>query len=36
LEIERQQGAISQEEYEKHKSALDQTLQRALSRAGKG
>ncbi|HWR37644.1 MAG TPA: carboxypeptidase regulatory-like domain-containing protein [Clostridia bacterium] len=33
LEIERQQGAITQEEYEKHKAALDQTLQRALSRA---
>jgi hypothetical protein len=30
LEIERQQGKISQQEYEKHKAALDQTLQRAV------
>jgi len=33
LEIERQQGRISEAEYLKTKSALDQTLQRALSRA---
>jgi hypothetical protein len=33
LEIERQQGRISQEEYLKTKAALDQTLQRALARA---
>jgi hypothetical protein len=33
LEVERQQGHISEEEYLKTKSALDQTLQRALSRA---
>jgi hypothetical protein len=32
LEVERQQGKISQEEYEKHKAALDQTLQRAVKR----
>jgi hypothetical protein len=32
LEIERQQGSISQADYEKAKAALDQTLQRALSR----
>jgi hypothetical protein len=32
LEIERKQGHISQEEYEKAKSALDQTLERALKR----
>lgn len=32
LELERQQGAISQAEYEKAKAALDQTLQRTLSR----
>ena len=35
LEIERQQGKISQPEYEKHKAALDQTLARALKRAGR-
>jgi 5-hydroxyisourate hydrolase-like protein (transthyretin family) len=35
LEIERQQGQISQAEYEQHKAALDQTLKRALSRANK-
>lgn len=34
LEIERQQGRISQQEYEKSKSALDHTLQRALKREG--
>jgi hypothetical protein len=32
LEVERQQGSITQQEYEKHKAALDQTLQRAISR----
>ena len=34
LEIERKQGLISQPEYEKAKSALDQTLERALKREG--
>jgi hypothetical protein len=32
LEIEHKQGRITQEEYEKTKAALDQTLQRALKR----
>jgi hypothetical protein len=32
LEIERQQGKISAEEYEKSRAALEQTLHRALSR----
>jgi len=32
LEVEHKQGRISQQEYEKTKAALDQTLQRALSR----
>jgi hypothetical protein len=32
LEIERQQGLISQQDYEKQKAALDQTLQVALAR----
>ena len=32
LEVERQQGSITQQEYEKHKAALDQTLQRAINR----
>jgi hypothetical protein len=32
LEVERQQGRISHQEYESAKSALDQTLQRALKR----
>jgi hypothetical protein len=32
LEVERRQGQISQSEYEKAKSALDQTLERALKR----
>jgi hypothetical protein len=32
LEVEKQQGKISGEEYEKTKAALDQTLRRALSR----
>ena len=34
LEVEHKQGRISQEEYEKTKAALDQTLQRALKREG--
>jgi len=33
LEVEHKQGHISQQEYEKTKAALDQTLQRALKRA---
>ncbi|MGZ7028624.1 MAG: carboxypeptidase regulatory-like domain-containing protein [Terriglobales bacterium] len=33
LEVERQQGRISDAEYQQAKSALDQTLQRALQRA---
>jgi hypothetical protein len=33
LEMDRQQGAISPQEYEKAKAALDQTLQRAVSRS---
>jgi len=32
LEIEHKQGSISQQEYEKAKAALDQTLERALKR----
>ena len=32
LEVEHQQGRITQQEYEGAKSALDQTLQRALKR----
>jgi hypothetical protein len=32
LEVERKQGQISQADYEKAKSALDQTLDRALKR----
>jgi hypothetical protein len=32
LEIERQQGVITPEDYEKQKAALDQTLKRALAR----
>jgi hypothetical protein len=32
LEVERQQGKISQQEYARHKAALDQTLQRAIQR----
>ncbi len=35
LELERQQGQISQEEYEKQKAALDQTLKRALARSSR-
>jgi len=34
LEIEKQQGKISAQDYEKTKAALDQTLKRALQRAG--
>ena len=34
LEVEHKQGRISQQEYESAKSALDQTLQRALKREG--
>jgi hypothetical protein len=33
LEVEHKQGRISQQEYEKAKAALDQTLERALKRA---
>jgi hypothetical protein len=32
LEVELQQGSISQDDYQKAKAALDQTLQRALAR----
>jgi hypothetical protein len=32
LEVEHKQGAISQQEYEKAKAALDQTLERAVKR----
>lgn len=35
LEVEHKQGRISQQEYEKAKAALDQTLERAIKRAGK-
>jgi hypothetical protein len=35
LEVERQQGRISQPEYDSAKAALDQTLQRALKREAK-
>jgi hypothetical protein len=35
LEVEHTQGQISQQEYEKAKAALDQTLQRALKREAK-
>ncbi|MGE5112760.1 MAG: carboxypeptidase regulatory-like domain-containing protein [Acidobacteriaceae bacterium] len=35
LEVERQQGQISAEEYEAQKAALDQTLKRALARSAK-
>jgi hypothetical protein len=34
LEVEHKQGRISQQEYESAKSALDQTLLRALKREG--
>ena len=33
LEIDRQQGKISAEEYAKAKSALDETIRRALARS---
>jgi hypothetical protein len=36
LEVEHKQGHISQQEYEKTKAALDQTLQRALKRGTAG
>ena len=36
LEVDRQQNRISGEEYEKAKTALDQTLQRALARRATG
>jgi hypothetical protein len=32
LEVERKQGRLSQEEYDKARSALDHTLERALKR----
>jgi hypothetical protein len=32
LEVEHKQGVLSQQEYEKAKAALDQTLERALKR----
>jgi hypothetical protein len=35
LEVEHKQGKLSQPEYEKAKSALDQTLERALKREGR-
>lgn len=35
LEIEHKQGSISQQEYQKAKAALDQTLERALKREGR-
>lgn len=35
LELEHKQGNISQQEYEKAKAALDQTLERAVKRSGK-
>jgi hypothetical protein len=34
LELERRQGKVTPEEYEKAKAALDQTLDRALKRQG--
>jgi hypothetical protein len=34
LEVEHKQGAISQQEYDKAKGALDQTLERAVKRGG--
>jgi hypothetical protein len=33
LEVEHKQGRISQQEYEKAKAALDQTLERAVKRS---
>ncbi len=35
LELEHKQGSISQQEYEKAKAALDQTLERAVKRGGR-
>ena len=35
LEVEHKQGSISLQEYQKAKSALDQTLERALKRGGR-
>jgi hypothetical protein len=35
LEVEHKQGTLSQQEYEKAKAALDQTLERALKRGSK-
>jgi hypothetical protein len=35
LEVEHKQGHISQQEYEKAKAALDQTLERAVKRGGR-
>lgn len=35
LEVEHKQGRVSQQEYEKAKSALDQTLERAVRRGGR-
>jgi hypothetical protein len=35
LEVEHKQGSISQQEYQKAKAALDQTLERALKRDGR-
>ena len=32
LEVEHKQGRISQQEYEKARAALDQTLERAIKR----
>jgi len=34
LEVEKKQGKITPEDYEKAKAALDQTLERALKRQG--
>jgi len=36
LEVDRQQGRVNQQEYEEAKSALDQTLKRALARTQRG
>ena len=33
LELDRQQGAVTAEEYTKAKAALDETLKRALARS---
>jgi hypothetical protein len=34
LEVEKKQGKITSDEYEKARAALDQTLERALKRQG--